>query len=91
MNLMNLETLGLRKLHCGGKFNNPLKTHTWESCNKIQGLYTRPNRPKPSLAFMHKSHKNLIPSFKPFNVVDDMSFRSLCSQGFASAFFKVNR
>jgi hypothetical protein len=73
-----------------GNFIKPIKTHTWDSCTKLAGLYTRPNRPKPSLTFMHKSHKQFIPSFEPFNVKDDMSFRSLCSQGFAREFFKYN-
>lgn len=79
-----------KKTALWGKFNKPIKTHTWETCEKLEGLYTRPNRPKPSLAFMHKNHKRFIPSFQDFNPEDDMSFRSLCSQGFAKAFLKFN-
>lgn len=79
-----------KKTALWGKFNKPEKTHTWETCPKIEGLYTRPNRQKPSLAFMHKSHKKFIPSFDDFIVDDDMGFRSLCSQGFAKAFFDKN-
>ena len=80
-----------KKTALWGSFVKPRKTHTWDSCTKLEGLYTRPNRPKPSLAFMHKSHKKFIPSFAPFEVKDDMSFRSLCSQGFTRAFFEVNK
>lgn len=76
-----------------GEFNIPKKLYTnWEDVPKLDGLYVRPNRPKPSLAFMHKSHIKFIPEFEPFmeKVHDDLHFRSLCSQGFAKAFYKVN-
>jgi len=46
---------------------------------------------KPSLAFLHKSAIKHIPEFSEFTVEDDAGFRSLCSQGFAKAFFEVNR
>ena len=77
-----------------GNFNMPDKLFTnWEDVPKLEGLYIRPSRPKPSLAFMHKSHIKFIPEFEPFIefVKDDMSFRSLCSQKFARAFFEVNK
>ena len=77
-----------------GVFNIPKRLYyNWEDVPKLEGLYTRPNRPKPSLAFMHKSHIKYIPEFHRFIplVKDDMSFRSLCSQNFAKAFFKENQ
>ena len=74
-----------------GEFNIPERKYIkWEDVPKIEGLYTRPGRPKPSLAFMHKSHKQFIREFDDFEVGSDMEFRSLCSQGFAQAFFNVN-
>ena len=76
-----------------GSFNIPQKIYNnWDDVPKLEGLYTRTNRQKPSLAFMHKSHIRYIPEFKPFidKVNDDMSFRSLCSQGFAKAFYEAN-
>lgn len=76
-----------------GKFNIPKKLFTkWENVPKNERLYVRPNRPKPSLAFMHKSAIDSIPEFEPFKnmVHDDLHFRSLCSQGFAKEFFKAN-
>lgn len=74
-----------------GKFNIPPKKYTnWEDVPKIPELYTRPGRPKPALAFMHKSHKQFIREFDFFEVDSDMEFRSLCSQNFAEAFFKAN-
>ena len=76
-----------------GNFNTPPIVYTkWDDVPKIDGLYTRPGRPKPSLAFMHKSHKKFIREFDCFeNIENDMEFRSLCSQKFAQAFFKVNK
>ena len=76
-----------------GKFNIPEREYyKWEDVPKIPGLYTRPGRPKPSLAFMHKSHYHKIPEFSTLPVPEsDMEFRSLCSQKFAQAFFNVNK
>lgn len=90
-----------------GKFNIPPRLYTnWEDVPKIPELYTRPNRGKPSLAFMHaRKHGYLIPEFAPF--IDeinkkpardkknggggDMEFRSSCSQKFAQAFYEANK
>lgn len=75
-----------------GNFNIPERTYQkWEDVPKIEGLYTRPRRPKPALAFMHKNHKRFIREFDCFKVDSDMEFRSLCSQKFAEAFYKANR
>ena len=77
-----------------GSFKIPERTYKdWETVPKLSGLYTRPGRGKPSLAFMHKSHIDYIPEFQPFKdrVHTDMSFRSLCSQKFAEAFYNANK
>ena len=77
-----------------GKFNIPSALYNnWSLVPKLEGLYTRPNREKPSLAFMHKSHIKFIPEFEPFidSVDSDMHFRSLCSQKFAKEFYDANR
>jgi hypothetical protein len=88
-----------------GKFVIPEATYKkWEDVPKLDGLYIRPTRKKPSLAFMHAhTHMKLIPEFSPFTerVLSeksrskdggaDMSFRSLCSQNFAKAFYEVNK
>jgi site-specific DNA-cytosine methylase len=74
-----------------GNFSVPERVYNrWEDVPKIVGLYTRPGREKPSLAFMHKNHKRFIREFDCFEVDSDMEFRSLCSQKFAHAFFKAN-
>jgi hypothetical protein len=74
-----------------GVFNIPERIYSrWEDVPKIPGLYIRPGRGKPSLAFMHKSAAKLIPEFAPFSPDSDMEFRSLCSQKFAQAFFTAN-
>lgn len=74
------------------KFNTPQKKYNkWEDVPKIPELYTRPWRWKPSLAFMHKSHKQFIREFDSFETDSDMDFRSLCSQNFAQAFFESNK
>lgn len=81
-----------KKTALWGKFNTPPKLFTkWDDVPKIDGLYTRPNRGKPSLAFMHKNHKRFIREWDCFEVDNDMEFRSLCSQNFANAFYKVNK
>lgn len=90
-----------------GKFNIPPRLYeNWEDVPKIPQLYTRPNRGKPSLAFMHaRAHMRFIPEFEPFYEdilkkpsIDkingggaDMEFRSLCSQNFAQAFYAANK
>lgn len=82
-----------KKTALWGEFNIPeRKFYDWSDVPKIDGLYTRPNRSKPSLAFMHKNHKRFIREFDVFEDVDsDMEFRSLCSQKFAQAFYEVNK
>lgn len=82
-----------KKTALWGKFNIPKRIYTkWEDVPRIPELYTRPGRPKPSLAFMHKSAKKFIREFDCFKDVDsDMEFRSLCSQKFAQAFFNSNK
>ena len=81
-----------KKTALWGTFNKPEKKYSkWDDVPKIDGLYTRPGRPKPSLTFMHKSHKRFIREWDCFEVEDDMSFRSLCSQNFAKAFFESNK
>jgi len=74
-----------------GRFNIPPKKYTnWEDVPKIPELYTRPNRGKPSLAFMHKNHKRFIREFDCFKADNDGAFRALCSQKFAQAFYEAN-
>lgn len=81
-----------KKTALWGKFNKPERVYLkWEDVPKIAGLYQRPGRGKPSLAFMHKSAAKLIPEFSCFSPDSDMEFRSLCSQKFAQAFFQANR
>ena len=83
-----------KKTALWGEFNIPERKYdNWEDVPKNPDLYTRPGRPKPSLAFMHKSHAAVIPEFVEagFEPDSDMEFRSLCSQKFAKAFFEVNR
>ena len=89
-----------------GEFITPGVLYTkWEDVPKNDKLYTRPGREKPSLAFMHaKAHMKHIPEFEPFmdkvlsqpswvssGAGADMSFRSLCSQGFAEEFYEANK
>lgn len=65
-----------KKTALWGKFSIPPKPYsTWEDVPKIPELYTRPGRQKPSLAFMHKSHKRFIREWDCFSVDSDMEFR----------------
>lgn len=82
-----------KKTALWGNFNDPEPLYyKWEYVPKNKNLYIRPGRPKPSLAFLHKSAIEYIPEFEPFRdkVDSDNAFRSLCSQGFASAFKEYN-
>ena len=81
-----------KKTALWGEFNiPPIVYGKWEDVPKIPELYTRPGRPKPSLAFMHKSHFKYIPEFQHLPIPQsDMEFRSLCSQKFAQEFYKNN-
>lgn len=83
-----------KKTALWGKFNIPKPLYgSWETVPKNNALYVRPTRGKPSLAFLHYNDIKKIPEFAPFidKVKDDMSFRSLCSQGFANAFYEENK
>jgi hypothetical protein len=81
-----------KKTALWGKFNKPERVYSkWEDVPKNPALYVRPGRPKPSLAFMHKSAAALIPEFAAFKQESDMEFRSLSSQKFAQAFYKANK
>jgi len=74
-----------------GNFNIPKKTHTWETCKKINGLYIKPNSKKPSIAALHKKSITLIPQLKHFTVLKDADFRAITPPGFAKEFFKANK
>ena len=69
----------------------PIYDH-WEDVPKNAGLYVRPTRGKPSLAFLHKSAVNHIPEFEWAKelIKCDADLRSMCSQGFAQKFFEAN-
>jgi len=75
-----------------GNFNKPKRVYyNWEDVPKIPELYIRPGRPKPSLAFMHKSAYDLIEEFWTLpRPTTDAEFRSICSQKFAKAFYEAN-
>lgn len=81
-----------KKTSLWGEFQIPPRLYAkWEDVPKLDGLYQRPGRGKPSLAFMHKSHYHKIPEFQTLRVpTSDMEFRSLCSQKFAKAFMQAN-
>lgn len=82
-----------KKTALWGRFNIPQrKYHNWEEVPKNEKLYVRKGR-KCSLVWLHKSAIKDIPEFHRFEekVTDDMSFRSLCSQNFATDFYEVNK
>jgi len=83
-----------KKTALWGEFNIPEKLFTkWEDVPKNELIYTRPGGPKPALAFLHKSAVNLIPEFQwaKDKIKCDADIRSMCSQGFAKAFFESNQ
>ncbi|MCK5161661.1 MAG: DNA cytosine methyltransferase [Candidatus Aureabacteria bacterium] len=74
-----------------GDFTIPHKTHTWALSKKIQELYIRPGRDKPSMACLHKSQKKYMPGLSKFSAKTDAEFRAMTPQGFAQAFYKANK
>ncbi len=77
-----------------GNFNMPNKIYLKiEEVEQIQELWKRKDRKIAALAYLHKSAKNLIPEFEwaKHLINDDMSLRSMCSQGFAKAFYEANK
>lgn len=77
-----------------GKFNipEPLFDKWRDVPNKIK-LWKRKDRNKPCLAYLHKSAINLIPEFQwaAASIKRDVDLRSMCSQGFAKAFYEANK
>ena len=65
----------------------------WDEVPKNDKLYIRPGRKKPGLVYLHKSAINLIPEFEfaREHIKCDADIRSMCSQGFAKAFYHANR
>jgi len=65
----------------------------WEDVPKNDKLYIRPGRKKPGLVYLHKSAAEHIPEmeFAKEHIKCDADIRSMCSQGFAKAFYEVNK
>jgi hypothetical protein len=83
-----------KKTALWGYFNMPEPIYkSWDDVPKIPELYTRPGRPKPALAFLHKSAVELIPEFDwaREKIKCDADIRSMCSQGFAKQFYLSNQ
>ena len=83
-----------KKTALWGKFNKPNKIFSnWGDVEKIESLYIRGNRKKPSLVYLHKSDKYKIKEWEwAYDLInDDMSLRSMCSDGFAKAFYEENK
>lgn len=83
-----------KKTALWGKFNKPEKK--FNARNRPapqQGLYVRPGRGYPSLAFQHKSALKHIPQFAPFAeyIKSDYDLRSITPPAFALAFFDANK
>ncbi len=77
-----------------GNFNMPDKIYNkWEEVpNKID-LWKRKGRKIAGLVYLHKSAVNLIPEFEFAReyIKCDADIRSMCSQGFAKAFYEENK
>ena len=75
-----------------GNFNIPTKTHTWETCPKLE-LYTRPGRNKPGIASLHRREIMDIPqlAWASSHCKTDADARAVTPPGFTTAFFNANR
>lgn len=75
-----------------GEFNIPIPLYNnWDDVPKLP-LYIKPNRKKPGLDCLHKSAVDLIPEMQwaKEHIKTDADIRSMCSQGFAKAFYEAN-
>lgn len=82
-----------KKTALWGRFEKPEPLyHRWQDVPKNPHIYVRPGRGKPSLAFMHKSAVDVVPEFQwaRDRILCDADMRSMCSQGFAEAFYRAN-
>ena len=83
-----------KKTALWGNFAEPKKKFkNWEDVPKNENLYIRPGRNKVGLVYLHKSAVDLIPEFQwaKDRIKCDADIRSMCSVGFAEAFFGNNR
>lgn len=82
-----------KKTALWGEFNHPKKVYSAKNRPPaLPGLYVRPGRGYPSLAFQHKSAVGAIPQFEPFKdfIKTDYDLRSITPPAFAKAFFEAN-
>lgn len=91
-----------KKTALWGKFNKPKRIYNnWEDVPKNPNLYIRKRNRildknrftgKPEMHTLHKSAFDFIKEFSDLPRPNtDMEFRSLCSQGFARAFYEENK
>jgi len=83
-----------KKTALWGVFNKPDRIYKkWEDVPKIPKLYVRPGRTKPGLVYFHKSAVKIIPEMQWASeyIKTDADIRSMCSQGFAKAFYEANK
>ena len=83
-----------KKTALWGNFTMPAAAYSkWEDVPKNENIYQRPGRSKPALAFLHKSAVNHIPEFQwaKDRIKTDADIRSMCSDGFAKAFYEANQ
>ena len=77
-----------------GSFNMPEKKYTkLEQVQQNKKLWVRKGRKIAGLIYLHKSAVDLIPEFKwaKHYIKCDADIRSMCSQGFAKAFYQANK
>lgn len=83
-----------KKTALWGDFNIPEKIFkNWGEVPKNENLYIKPKRKKPGLDCLHKSAIDFIEEFEwaKDKIKKDSDFRSLCSSGFAKAFYDANK
>ena len=77
-----------------GNFIMPDKIYSkWEDVPNKLDLWKRKDRDKPCLAYLHKNDKFKMIEYQWAwdKINDDMSLRSMCSDGFAKAFYLANK
>jgi len=74
-----------------GDFNIPKRKYNkWDDVSKLD-IYIRPNREKPSIAYLHKSAQKSIPQLQHFLINTDADLRAITPPCFAKAFYEANK
>lgn len=82
-----------KKTDIWGEFNLPQRIYNFESCPKVEQLYTRKTRTAPSIVYSHINQILEVPqlSWAKCYCRTDADARAITPPAFARAFFEANK